>query len=271
MTRRRRALVVLRAGDTSLHPAWLNGPSHETRNWDLHLSYFGDHANPFADRPSDVTLSYEKGPKSLGTVACMRKLAERIKSYDWVCFPDDDLAADLVTLNRFFAVVEEYNLDLAQPALGAGSYVWHDITRQRPHMKLRFTTFVEIMAACFSQHALELCAPYLDATLSSYGPDLLFPRLLGYPKDRIAIVDETPVIHTRLVGPNRAVARRLGGDAHQELSLFLDRHRLSPRFETWAGVTADGEHITDAMQIDRCKATQANGAHDSTASVAAGA
>jgi hypothetical protein len=86
----------------------------------LHLSYFGDQTLPFPDRPADVTLSFEKGTKATGTIACLSKLGDRISSYDWFWLPDDDLKADLPTLNRFFEIASEYDLDLAQPALGAG-------------------------------------------------------------------------------------------------------------------------------------------------------
>jgi hypothetical protein len=260
MAGRRRTLVVLRAGDDSLHPAWLAGSLPDRRNWDLHLSYFDDQVFPFQTRPSDVTLSFEKGTKALGTTACLKKLADRTWSYDWIWLPDDDLAANLGTLNRFFEIVEEYKLDLAQPALGSGSYVSYDITRQRPHMMLRFTTFVEIMAPCFSRYALKLCLPYLDATVSSWGPNHLFPKLLGYPSDRIAIVDETPVLHTRPVGmgPNSLLAKQLGGSPNIERMNFLRRHGVTPRFDTWGGITADRRYITDLSKIDRFKVAQAN-------------
>ena len=51
------------------HPEWLQGARPESRTWDLHLSYFGDRDDPFPDRPADVTLSFEKGTKAIGTVA----------------------------------------------------------------------------------------------------------------------------------------------------------------------------------------------------------
>jgi hypothetical protein len=253
---RRRTLVVLRAGDMSLHTEWLQGAPPEIRTWDLHLSYFGDQSNPFPNRPADVTLSFERGSKAIGTVACLDALGNRVAGYDWVWLPDDDLSANLPTLNRFFEIVREHKLDLAQPALGHGSYVAHDITVQRPHMRLRYTTFVEIMAPCFSRRALKLCRPYLDATLSSWGPNHLFPSLLGYPERKIAIVDETPVVHTRPVGggPNSSFTRQFGVNPRKELEDFLRVHRLQPRFDTWAGIDLTGQLITDLPQIDGWKA-----------------
>jgi Protein of unknown function (DUF707) len=253
---KRRVLVLVRVGDTSLHAEWLRGAAPDSRNWDLHLSYFDDRIFPFPDRPSDVTLSFEKGTKATGTVTCLEKLGERVKTYDWVWLPDDDIEADLPTLNRFFDIVLDHDLDLAQPALGAGSYVSHDITVQRPHMKLRYTTFVEIMAPCFSKRAFGLCRPYLGATVTSWGPNHLFPRLLGYPERKIAIVDETPVVHTRPIaaGPNIALARELGIDLDREFNDFMRVHKLTQRFETWAGINRGGRLVTDLAEIDRAKA-----------------
>lgn len=255
----RSVLVVLRTGDASLHPGWLQGGPPESRSWDLHLSYYDDNSDPFPDRPSDVTLSFEKGTKATGLVACLDNLGERLDGYDYVWLPDDDLRADLPTLNRFFEIVRDYRLDLAQPALGPGSYVAHDITLQRPHLRLRFTTFVEIMAPCFSRRALKLCRPYLGATVSSWGPNHLFPKLLGYPKRAIAIVDATPVIHTRLAGggPNSALTREQGLEPSAERDAFLRAHGLTQRFETWAGIDLVGRTITSLSEIDHHKAPHA--------------
>jgi hypothetical protein len=253
---RRRVLVVLRAGDESLHPWWFLNGRTESRNWDLHISYFGDLRRPFRNRSSDVTLSFEKGTKSIGTVACLEKLGGRIDNYEWIWLPDDDLLADLPTLNRFFEIVAEYGLDLAQPALGAGSYVAYPITIQRPHMKLRYTTFVEVMAPCFSREALGICLPFLGATVSSWGLNWLFPKLLDYPRRGIAVVDETPVIHSRPIakGPNIALAKEMGFEPGKELADFLQTHHLEKRLETWGGIDARGNYIEDLQEIDRHKA-----------------
>jgi hypothetical protein len=228
------------------------GASQASRTWDLHLSYFGDRTAPFPDRPHDVTLSFEKGTKAVGTAACLDAHSDRVARYDWVWLPDDDLLADMPTLNRFFEIVEQHNLDLAQPALGPGSHVSYDITIQRPHLRLRFTTFVEIMAACFSRHALNLRRPYLAATVSSWGPNHLFPRLLGYPDRAIGIIDESPVVHTRLVnqGPNIALTRSLGISPEREFEQFMRQPGLTRRFHTFGAIDRKGRFISDPSEID---------------------
>jgi hypothetical protein len=95
--------VIVRAGDTSMHPTWFEGGAEPERNWDLHLSYYGDEAASFPHRPPDVTLTKEKGSKAQGTVSCLQKLGRRVEHYDWIWLPDDDLACNLPTLNKFFA------------------------------------------------------------------------------------------------------------------------------------------------------------------------
>lgn len=239
-----------------MHPQWLAGaPPGAHRNWDLHISYFGDLRRPFRNRSADITLSIEKGTKSAGTVACLDKLANRIDDYDWIWLPDDDLWTDLPNLNRFFEIVAEYDLDLAQPALGAGSFVAHNITIQRPHMKLRFTTFVEVMAICFSRKALAICSPFFGATVSSWGVSMLFPKLLQYPRRGIAVIDETPVIHSRPVGgPNIALARKLGVNPRQEAADLMRIHDFEKRHETWGGIDAKGNFIDDLQEINRHRA-----------------
>ena len=88
-------------------------------------------ASRIQDRPADVTLSFESGTKATGALACLNKLGERIAGYDWVCIPDDDLRADLLT-STLLRHRQGYRLDLAQPALGDGSYVSHDIRYDAP-------------------------------------------------------------------------------------------------------------------------------------------
>ena len=55
----RKNLVVVRAGDNSLHPEWLDGSAE--RNWDLVVNYFGD--DPDRYRTHDVVRIDGKGPK----------------------------------------------------------------------------------------------------------------------------------------------------------------------------------------------------------------
>jgi hypothetical protein len=165
---------------------------------------------------------------------CLKHIEGRLDNYDWIWLPDDDIATDCSTLNRFFSIVQANGFDLAQPALTQDSHIAHDITRQRAEFRWRYTSFVEIMCPCFSKRAFKLCRPHLGATVSSWGIDLVFPKLLGYPRRGIAIVDETPVRHTRppMEGENIPNVKALGIDPVEETLLLLKQHGF-PTMETW--------------------------------------
>jgi hypothetical protein len=246
----RRCLVVVRAGDNSLHPAWLDPHASEPRLWDLHLSYYGKLRDPFPDRSSDVTLSFEPGTSFCGLADCFEKAPFRrpLESYDWIWLPDDDLLIDQQGINAFFQYVMKYDLKLAQPALHEKSYVSHMITVRHYGSLLRFTDYVEVMCPCFSRRALMRCLPYFRETISSWGIDFLFAKELGHAPRSLAIIDATPVVHTRKVGAGAHYhrMREARRDPWKELDYVMAKHGLSFRFNNLAAVKLDGT-ITDDL------------------------
>jgi hypothetical protein len=195
-TRRSRNLIVLRAGDASLHPQWLAGGR---RDFDLFISYYG----AIEGRHEAESDYYERrpGPKWPCIADLLRENADVVEDYDCVWFPDDDLAVDTATLDRMFAFFHAYGLQLAQPALTPDSYATWNALRQDPACHLRFNRFVEIMAPMFSREALRLCAPTFTESRSGWGLDWLWPVLCrDAGLDRIAVIDATPVCHTRPCG-----------------------------------------------------------------------
>jgi hypothetical protein len=69
---RRKNLVIVRAGDSSLHEEWLQGEGE--RNWDLIVNYFGD--DPQRYRKDDVQRIDSKGPKWPALHDLVQKLGE---------------------------------------------------------------------------------------------------------------------------------------------------------------------------------------------------
>ncbi|MFC9432253.1 hypothetical protein [Nocardia sp. NPDC057030] len=214
----RRNLVVLRAGDASLHTEWLAGP--HPRTWDLVISYFGD--DPHRFRTDSVLRLDRKGPKwpALHHVLTV-DLAETLAEYDYVWLPDDDLATDTYTINELFEYAAQYRLSLAQPALTEDSFYTHEITLVDRRFELRYTNFVEIMAPCFSREFLARCLPTFDATQTGWGLDFHWPRFAP-DTSSIAIVDAVTVRHTRPVGgPNLTAARAAGVNPLTEYHDYL--------------------------------------------------
>lgn len=190
-----RNLVILRAGDQSLHRGWIAG----RRDFDLCISYYG--STP--DRHRDDADHYEmrRGPKWPCLADLLKAHPEWLTRYDAFWFPDDDLAATTDCINRMFALFHGFELALAQPALTADSYVSWPHLIQQPGCYLRFVNFVEVMAPVFSAPSLRACLPTFSESRSGWGLDWVWPRLCGAGRDdAIAIIDAAPVKHTRPLG-----------------------------------------------------------------------
>ena len=213
-------LVIVRAGDTSLHERWLAGGGK--RNWDLWISYFGDDENRF--RRNDCRRFDLKGAKWPALHALITERWAEIKRYDYVWLPDDDLDTDASSIDRFFDACRRHHLELAQPALSPQSHRSHLITLVCPTFQLRFSSFVEIMAPCFSGAFLGRCLPTFAETLSGWGIDFIWP---GWTSafDKIAIVALAVVTHTRPVGgPNYKLLADRGITAKDERRSVLGKY-----------------------------------------------
>jgi hypothetical protein len=229
-------LVVSRVGDGSLHREWLGDPAHRT--YDVWLDYYGDDDTRFAGDAAVVSTG-RNTTKWKRMAALLTERAADVAKYEAVWFPDDDLSVAPAGVEGIFALFRRLRLDLAQPALLDGSYSSFYITLRHRTLLARFTNFVEGMAPMFSPRALAACRGTFESTISNWGVDFLWPKLLGYPEDRIAILDGTPVLHTRPVGSG-AWYRSLGVDPRQEMAELLSRHgvRLPYPFRQFGGIPA---------------------------------
>lgn len=227
----KRHLVFLRVGDTSTHREWMGEPA--SRSYDVWLDYYGEgDARRWADDPVHLT----DGP---GTTKYGRILAllDALTRYDAIWFPDDDIRTDPAGVERLFATFARRRLLLAQPSLADGSYVAHEITRWNGSFEVRFTNFVEGMCPLFAPEALRTCAPSFPESPSAYGLDMVWPTMLGDPRDRIGMIDAAPVIHSRPIGggPWR---RPPGFDPQADRARVLAAHGVAwPfQFRTYGGV-----------------------------------
>ena len=212
-----RCLVIVRAGDQSLHPQWTSDSS--SRKWDLVVSYFGN--NPACFRGAGENRIDDKGQKYQGLHALLTR-EDLWRQYDYVWLPDDDLATEQASIDRLFATVARHDLALAQPALSWTSHFSHSVTLQHPSFRLRMTNFVEIMAPCFRRPFLEACLSTFTENLSGWGLDLLWPRVLTPGMRRCAVVDDVTVTHTRPVGgPTYDKLRAAGVTPHAELEALM--------------------------------------------------
>jgi len=152
---RRRRLVVVRAGDSSLHPTWLQGP--DSPEFDLVVSYYGDDAARY--RSQVENRIDRKGGKWDGLAALFASRPDLLDAYDYFWLPDDDIAADTRTINGIFDAMAANALELAQPSLTLDSYYTYITYLRCRGFALRYSTAIEIMAPCLSSGLLRRVLP----------------------------------------------------------------------------------------------------------------
>jgi hypothetical protein len=212
-----KALVFCRAGERSLHRRWIGDPA--TRSYDVWLDCYCDPA-AWSGEPAKV-VDGRGTTKWLRVASLLAADPAIFDEYDVVWFPDDDLDLDAATVERFLAIFRAHRLALAQPALTDDCHWSHELTVACPAFTLRYTNFVEVMAPAFSREALARCAEAFALSRSGWGLDFAWPRLLGDPEQAIAIVDETPTVHTRPVG---------GGGSYAAQQAAQDTQALTARY-----------------------------------------
>lgn len=246
LSRSKKALVVLRCGDASLHPEYVN----QHADFDVVLSYFGN------DLPYDLThiqyAHYCKGSKWEGLNAFFQANPSIWQAYDYIWLPDDDLSSDVANINQFLQIAAQERFDLAQPGLTHNSYWSFLITRQVKGLRYRVSNFVEVMAPLFSRSAFAVCVDTFAENKSGFGLDFLWRTLLKGRK--IGIIDQTPVFHTRPVGSagNGMGAQKAGNvvtPRDERKALFKKYRIFAKNKKCTSAVTEDGVRVDDARQL----------------------
>ena len=246
LSRSKKALVVIRCGDASLHPEYVN----QHADFDVVLSYFGN------DLPYDLThiqyVHYCKGSKWEGLNAFFQANPSIWQAYDYIWLPDDDLSSDVANINRFLQIADQEQFDLAQPGLTHNSYWSFLITRQVKGLRYRVSNFVEVMAPLFSRSAFAVCVDTFAENKSGFGLDFLWRTLLKGRK--IGIIDQTPVFHTRPVGSagNGMGAQKAGNvvtPRDERKALFKKYRIFAKNKKCTSAVTEDGVRVDDARQL----------------------
>ena len=249
MSRAPRNLVIVRAGDRSLHPAWTS--SLETRQWDLVASYFGDDPNAFRG-PGERRID-DKGNKCPGLYALLMR-EDFWREYDYIWLPDDDLMIEQQGIDRLFSRTADLGMALSQPALSWRSYYSYEVTLCHPSFAVRFTNFVEIMAPCFERKFLEASLPLLGETQSGWGLGWVLAARQSERVRACGILDDVEMTHTRPVGgPTYAALRELGISAAEERVALLARHGIGADVAPliYAAIDRSGRHLDGFLPADR--------------------
>lgn len=212
-------IVIIPCGDNSLHTEWLCDDS----NFDIGIIYYGNDNEKYKDYSNNATFTLkEKGEKWFLISKFLEEFKDDLINYDYFWFPDDDLKSDCTSINKLFNLNKEYNLWLSQPALDG--YVSHIIERRVEIFILRFTNFVEIICPMMNYETLNKLKNTFTINQSAWGLDFLWPKLLGYPSNKIAIIDDVVVTHTKPVGTDYS---RFKINPMDDLKNLMNKYKLN--------------------------------------------
>jgi len=205
-------LIISPLGDQSICKEWLQG----NVDFDIVFLYYGDNIETAQHYLKYTPHIYSsKGTKYSLIKSFIQDNQEFISNYTHIWLPDDDVKISTEEINRLFGFAKEWNLSICQPSMDG--YVSHEITKPVKDSLLRYTNFVEVLAPMFDLDSLLSIYETFDENYSSWGFDYLWAHLLNYPKDKLAIIDDIIMTHTKPVGQDYSHFPRQPWDEMAEL------------------------------------------------------
>ncbi len=187
----RRVLVLSIYRPGSLLPratARLRSERHDVR------LAFGATGAPDAALAAETALSGLTGGK-FENLNHLLAAAPPVAEHDWLIVADDDVELAPRFLDRFVALCERLELDVAQPAQTLRSHSAWRVTRRRPFSLARRTDYVEVgPVTAFSRRAAIELTPFPELRFG-WGLDNHWGALARERGWRLGIVDSLPVRH----------------------------------------------------------------------------
>jgi len=186
--RNKKHLVFSSVGDINNVHTWNSSPNK--KNFDLIIYYYGDKADPEFNAEMVVK---RKGLKLDNF--CHYLKHHNVEKYESIWLVDDDIIMDTVSINRMFKIFSKYKLWLAQPSFDKSSLIPHSVTRNIQECVLHYTNFVEVGVPIFSTKTIEKLQGSFKNAGTGYGLDYIWPSLLEFPTDKIAVIDAVTCQH----------------------------------------------------------------------------
>jgi len=185
---RSRNLVFSSVGSRNNVRSWLSAPAE--KEFDLAIYYFGDEDDP------GLTADFFVRRKDLKFANFYHFInAGGLQGYDAVWVVDDDIILDTKSINQMFRVFSDYRLLMAQPSFDRQCRRPWGITFTDPDFILRYTNFVENGVVVLATGIIDQIKNTFRDAGTGFGVDFIWPSILGFPRDRIAVIDSVSCTH----------------------------------------------------------------------------
>jgi len=217
-------LLIVCAGDNSLHRQWLEAEKGKEKKWDLMILQYSDKKDWSNDAKYYAKI---KGIKFKLISYYKGLFNELSQHYTHIAIWDDDLFLQKGTISNIFAYADQENFHLCQPSLTQnGNEIWN-ITTTVNGLKHRETNFVEIMAPIMTTEFFIENLNLFKVNPYGYAIDtIVWPNQLQNKK--MGIIDQYEIAHTQK--PCRGDLRKKGDFTKFEgffnMKKYLTQHNM---------------------------------------------
>jgi hypothetical protein len=190
-TMSRSNLVVVRTGDSSMHPLWL--ATGATRNWDLIVLYCGSDSERYPASADGMVRIDGQGPKWPALHRLLAGTGDAWQGYRYIWLPDDDLIATCADINRMFDLMSGLSLQLAMPSLSWDSRVEFPLTLHNSNFAVRYSNYTDPAAPAFCRALLERALAGMADPRPGAERGFAWPALLANAPRECAILDRVQV------------------------------------------------------------------------------
>lgn len=157
--------------------------------------------------------------------------ARKRLNYDYYFMPDEDILLTSDDINKIFALMYDFGIDLAQPSIEKSdvSFLSWEQFVHKDGLDIIYTDFIEVMCPCFSKRCLDLCLETLPKSISGWGLDLVWASIAKKNNLSTAILNGVVAKHTRPVGKGTlyAVLKSNGLRPSQERKRLMREYGIS--------------------------------------------
>lgn len=220
-------------GDSSLHSTWIDGD----KRFDLMLIYYGKDDNKAKEYEQNCDFFIRRVGQKYPTLKyIIHDNLEVLVNYEYIWLPDDDVEITTESLNYLFELSKERSFFISQPAVVSPHIISHVITKPVNGALFRYTNFVEPMAPCFKRDILLQLYQEFDLSATGWGLDFLWNHRLGNPVDKLAIIDDIVMVHTRPF-MSEYTHDRYPKNALDELNSILQQFGIIPKIVNYQKIS----------------------------------
>lgn len=151
---------------------------------------------------------------------------ELLTKYEYFYFLDDDIEIYTNGINKIFQLSNFFDISIASASLTKDSFYSWKLFKHKKNTLCRFVGQIEVMSPLFNRESLIVCLPTFIENDSSWGIELIWTKLLGYPKNKFVVFDAIQMKHASPVGKGE-LYKKLNSKAELELSNIMKKHNVS--------------------------------------------